>query len=57
MWMSRFAGLAKPRGEIAQSVALHAVWGDLKREREAFDETIIGWADRLDLTWLAGDLT
>ena len=32
-------------------------WADLKREREAFDETIIGWTDGLDQEWLAGDMT
>jgi len=57
MWMSRFAGLPKPPGGIAQSVSLHADWTELKRERAAWDETIISWADRLDPAWLAGDLT
>ena len=28
-----------------------------RREREAFDDTMIGWADRLDPVWLVGDLT
>ena len=28
-----------------------------KRERAAFDEVIIGWAEKLDPQWLEGDLT
>ena len=34
-----------------------ATVGDLKRERSAFDATIIDWADHLDASSLAGDLT
>src|SRR3954471_16663637 len=57
MWMSRFAGTPRPEGGIAQSVSQHEGWDDLKRERTAFDATIVGWADGLDPGWLAGDLT
>ena len=57
IWMSRFTDLAKPEGGIKGSVALHEDWDDLKRERLAFDGTMIAWADRLDAAWLAGDLT
>jgi uncharacterized damage-inducible protein DinB len=57
MWMSRFAGTPKPEGGIPQSVSLHENWSDLKRERAAFDATILAWADGLALIWLEGDLT
>ena len=57
MWMSRFAGTPKPEGGIPQSVSCHEAWTDLKRERAAFDATIVAWSDRLDPTWPEGDLT
>jgi uncharacterized damage-inducible protein DinB len=57
IWMSRFAGTPKPEGGITQSVFLHERWDDLKRERVAFDGTIVDWADGLDPAWLEGDLT
>jgi uncharacterized damage-inducible protein DinB len=58
MWMSRFAGTAKPKAAgIPQSPGMYESWDDLKRERAAFDEVIIGWAEKLDAAWLAGDLT
>jgi len=57
-WMSRFAGTPKPRAPgIPESVAMFASWDDLKRERRAFDQVIIDWADKLDPRWLDGDLT
>jgi uncharacterized damage-inducible protein DinB len=57
-WMSRFMpSIPKPAVPGAQSVSLFADWDDLKRERIAFDETIIGWADALAPKWHAGDLT
>ena len=57
IWMSRLAGSPRPEGGIPESVSRHAQWSDLKRERGAFDQTIIDWADHLDPAWLAGDLT
>jgi len=57
IWMSRFAGTPKPKGGIAESVALLDVWDDLKRERQAFDRVIVDWASTLDPRWLEGDLT
>jgi uncharacterized damage-inducible protein DinB len=58
IWMSRFtADVAKPDGGIAGSVALYEDWDALKRERAAFDGTIVAWADGLDTEWLRGDLT
>jgi uncharacterized damage-inducible protein DinB len=57
MWMSRFAGTTKPDGGIPQSVSLIADWNELKRERAAFDDVIVDWADRLDQASLDGELT
>jgi uncharacterized damage-inducible protein DinB len=58
LWLHRFAGTpAPPAKSIAQSVAQVESWEELKRQRVAFDEVIIDWADRLDPAWLEGDLT
>ena len=57
IWMSRFADVPKPEGGIPESVSLYPHWDGLKRERAAFDETMIAWADGLDAGSLAGDLT
>jgi uncharacterized damage-inducible protein DinB len=56
-WMSRFAGLPKPRGGIAESVLLCPEWQNLKSERTDFDRIIVDWADRVDDSWLAADQT
>jgi len=55
-WMSRFAGLPKPTGGIAQSVSLYPDWDDLVAKRTDLDSAIIGWADGLDAAWLTADL-
>ena len=57
VWMSRFADVTRPQAGIPESVSLYADWDGLKRERAAFDDTMVGWADQLDPSWLAGDLT
>jgi uncharacterized damage-inducible protein DinB len=57
IWMSRFSDVPKPNGSIPESVSMFPDWDGLKRERAAFDEIMIAWADRLDPAWLAGDLT
>ena len=57
IWMSRFTDVQKPEGGIPGSVSLYQDWDLLKRERAAFDETMIAWADGLDAAWLADDLT
>jgi uncharacterized damage-inducible protein DinB len=58
IWMSRFAGTPRPKASgISDSVAMYERWEDLKREREAFDEVILGWAEKLDPAWLEGELT
>jgi uncharacterized damage-inducible protein DinB len=56
-WMSRFAGTPRPEGGIPESVSLYPDWDVLKRERKAFDDVIIDWADRLDPTWLNDELS
>jgi uncharacterized damage-inducible protein DinB len=57
IWMSRFADLPRPEGGIPESVSLYPDWEPLRRERAAFDATMIGWADGLDEAWLDGALT
>jgi uncharacterized damage-inducible protein DinB len=57
VWMSRFTDVKRPDVSIPESVSLYPDWEDLKQKRIAFDETIIGWADKLDADWLANDLT
>jgi len=57
IWMSRFAGTPRPTGGIPESVSLYGDWGELKRERAAFDGVIVDWAERLDEAAVAGDLT
>jgi uncharacterized damage-inducible protein DinB len=54
-WMSRLADVPKPPGGIPESAGLYPDWEALKREREAFDRAIIGWADGVGETWLAAD--
>jgi uncharacterized damage-inducible protein DinB len=57
IWMSRLAGTDRTAGGIPESVSLVSRWNDLKSERDAFDAVIVDWADRLEGTALAGDLT
>jgi uncharacterized damage-inducible protein DinB len=57
-WMSRLAGMPTPKAKsIKDSVAQYESWAELKAAREAFDEAIIGWAERSDAAALEGDLT
>jgi uncharacterized damage-inducible protein DinB len=57
IWMSRFTDVPKPQGGIPESISLYPEWELLKQARADFDNTMIEWADRLDPSWLAGDLT
>lgn len=57
LWMSRFTDVPKPPGSLSESVALYADWDALKRDRVPMDAAIIDWANGLDDTWLANDLT
>ena len=57
-WMSRFSSeVEKPQAGIPESVSLYPDWDGLKREREAFDATMIAWADTLGDAALAGNLS
>ena len=57
-WMSRFTPeVEKPQAGIPESVSLYPDWGELKRERAVFDNTMVAWADRLDPASIAGDLS
>ncbi len=57
VWMSRFTDLPKLQAGIPESVTLYPDWTGLKAERAQFDQTIIGWSDRIDPEWLAADQT
>jgi uncharacterized damage-inducible protein DinB len=57
IWMSRFADMPKPQGGIPESVSLYPDWDGLKHERAAFDDTMVVWADKVDASYLQGDLT
>jgi uncharacterized damage-inducible protein DinB len=57
IWMSRFTDATRPEGGIPGSASLYPDWDGLKRERGTFDQTIVAWADKLDDSWLADDLT
>jgi uncharacterized damage-inducible protein DinB len=64
MWMSRWSDVSAPSRDLARSqdgvpdfVSLYGGWDDLKRDRVAFDEFIIMWADNVDPAWLKTDLT
>ena len=55
--MSRFTDVPKPEAGIKDSPSLYPDWEMLKRERTAFDQTMIDWADAIDPAWLAADIT
>jgi uncharacterized damage-inducible protein DinB len=57
MWMSRLTGSPRPPVEIADSGSLYADWTALKAERAYFDRTIIDWADTIESSWLAAEMT
>lgn len=61
-WMSRFTGRPAPWFDYGgqewpraprDSVKLELSWDELKRQRTAFDETIVAWAETVDPQWLA----
>ncbi len=57
IWMSRFWGTPRPKAGIPESTSLRAHWDELKRDRVAFDERIIEWADAIGHADIVGDLT
>jgi uncharacterized damage-inducible protein DinB len=56
-WLHRFAGTPPPAPKRPRESTAMFEWVDLKRERQAFDQAIIGWTNGLDDAWLAGDIT
>ncbi len=56
MWMSRFLGNERREATIKESASLFPDWDVLARERVAFDQSLIAWADALDPAWLYGNL-
>lgn len=56
MWFSRFVGAEKREGTAAESPNLFPDWEDMKRKRIEFDQGLIAWTEKLDPTWLYGDL-
>lgn len=65
-WMGRFTGQPSPHFDYAgqvwprrpiESIRIEIGWDELKRQRAAFDETIMAWADGVDPAWLAGRLS
>jgi uncharacterized damage-inducible protein DinB len=58
IWMHRFTGSPRPRAaSIAESPNAYSSFGELSRERAAFDQALIAWADQLNTAQLSGDLT
>ena len=55
--MSRFTDVPKPTTAIRDSGSLYADWDELKRGRSGFDQTMIDWADAVEPSWLAGEVT
>ena len=60
-WMSRFTGTPSPWFDYGtqpwpksprNSINIEVSWDELKRQRVAFDETIIAWAAGADPDWL-----
>ena len=56
MWMSRFAGVEKPPGGIADSVDLTASREDWELARFRMDSAMLLWAERLRSVDLAGEV-
>ena len=55
MWMSRFAGHARPEGTFP-GVDVFAHWDDLREARRRTDEAIVSWAGGVTSEDLGGDL-
>jgi len=56
IWMSRFDGGPRPLAGQADSAEAFADWEDWRRERQATDARILGWAGKITQTELEGDL-
>jgi uncharacterized damage-inducible protein DinB len=55
IWMSRFDGGPKPSVTLKESAGLIEEFAELTRRRTELDETISGWAIRVDENWLGQD--
>ena len=56
-WMSRFDGWERPATPIKQSAGMIEDFSVLSAEREKADKDISRWANKVDDSWLAEDLT
>lgn len=56
MWLSRFRGREERLGTIKDSPKLFSDWEDLKTRRQACDADLIAWTEKLDASWLYGNL-
>jgi uncharacterized damage-inducible protein DinB len=56
MWLSRLGAAQKPKVALKDSATLVDDFDQLWRERQAFDQTLIAWADRLQQADIDGDL-
>ncbi|RMC36455.1 DinB family protein [Paracoccus alkanivorans] len=56
MWMSRFAGTARPPGGLAESVGLADDWPAFREKRRELDELILQWAHEVPSEWFEGEL-
>lgn len=58
MWMSRLAGLPRPRARsIAESVDECATWDELTAARADLDAAMVAWAESLTAEDMAGTLS
>ena len=57
MWMNRLTGSARATVGIADSASFYPDWTALKAERTRFDQAIIDWADAVETSWLAAEMT
>ena len=58
IWLHRFIDTPQPKAAtIAGSAGQFDAFGELQKEREAFDQVIETFADELTPTWLEGDLS
>ena len=57
IWLHRFAGTPPPEAKSPrESVQNLLPWTELTHERQAMDETVLGWAEKMEPAWLHGDL-
>jgi uncharacterized damage-inducible protein DinB len=57
MWLSRFTGSPKPAIGLKDSSEMFERFDEMAEQRRRLDSDIATWANGLDPSWLAGDLT